>query len=233
MESCHCADILWLDNSSGFYLMQTQHAHTSSSSQPPKARAFDLPGDRVLHAPDRPADVQHVKLAITLDFEQETVSGTVYTTFSALFDKVKTVTFDAIDLHVERVTIGSAESGNELLFSNDAKKLAVTLDRPYRYGEQFTLAIAYHAKPRTGLHFVKPAPEDPTRPIQAWTVGQPSYHRYWFPCHDAPNDRATTEIIVTVPAQFLTVSNGNLLSVTDNGATKTQDRKSTRLNSSH
>ncbi len=68
---------------------------------------------------------------------------------------------------------------------------------------------------------MKPAPEDPTRPVQMWTMGQPSYHRYWFPCHDAPNDRATTEIVVTVPAQFQTISNGNLLSVTDNGATKT------------
>ncbi len=223
MKSCNCADILWLENGSGLYFMQTQHTHVASvASPPPEARSFELPGDRVLYAPDRPADVRHVKLDITLDFEQETVSGTVYTTFSALFDEVKTVTFDAIDLHIERVTI---EGGGELLcrdsFSPSAKKLVVTLDRPYHYGEQFTIAIEYHAKPRTGMHFVKPASEDPTRPVQVWTVGQPSYHRYWFPCHDAPNDRATTEMIVTVPAQFLTVSNGNLLSVTDNGATKT------------
>ncbi|HLJ35973.1 MAG TPA: hypothetical protein VKU38_20105, partial [Ktedonobacteraceae bacterium] len=216
MESCNCADILWLENGSGLYFMQTQHSHAASmASPPPKARSFELPGDRVLYAPNRPADVRHVKLDIALDVEQETVSGTVYTTFSALFDEVKTVTFDAIELHIERVSIENGENGSELLWSNDAKKLVVTLDRPYHYGEQFTIAIEYHAKPRTGMHFVKPAPEDPTRPVQVWTVGQPSYHRYWFPCHDAPNDRATTEMIVTVPVQFLTVSNGNLLSVTD------------------
>jgi aminopeptidase N len=220
MESCNCADILWLEDGSGLYFMQTQHAHMSP---PPKARSFEMPGDRVLYAPDRPADVRHVKLDIALDFAQETVSGTVYTTFSALFDEVKTVTFDAIDLHIERVSVGNDGDGkgDELLFSNDARKLVVTLDRPYRYGELFTVAVEYHAKPRTGMHFVQPAPEDPTRPVQMWTMGQPSYHRYWFPCHDAPNDRATTEIVVTVPAQFLTISNGNLLSVTDNGATKT------------
>ena len=222
MESCQCAQVLWLEDGSGLYFMQThQHGHLSP---PPKARAFDLPGDRVLYAPDRPADVRHVRLDITLNVEQETVRGTVYTTFAALFDEVKAVTFDAIDLHIERVTLANSESdenGSELVFSNDAKKLVVTLDRPYSYGEQFTVAIEYHAKPRTGMHFVRPAPEDPTRPGQVWTMGQPSYHRYWFPCHDAPNDRATTEMIVTVPAQFVTISNGNLLSVTDNGATKT------------
>ncbi|MEO8971792.1 MAG: hypothetical protein ABI406_09365, partial [Ktedonobacteraceae bacterium] len=97
MESCNRADILWLENGSGLYFMQTQHTHMSP---PPKARAFDVPGDRVLYSPDRPADVQHVKLDIALDFEREAVSGTVYTTFSVLFDEVKTVTFDAIDLHI-------------------------------------------------------------------------------------------------------------------------------------
>ena len=97
----------------------------------------------------------------------------------------------------------------------------MTLDRAYKYGEEFTIAVEYHARPRTGLHFMKPEPEDPSRPVQAWTFGQPRYHSHWFPCHDAPNDRATTEIIATVPAQFITISNGDLLSVTDHGTTRT------------
>ena len=184
----------------------------------PKAHAFELPGDKVQYAPDRPADVRHVKLEITLDFEQETISGTAYTTFSTLYEEARTITFDAVELQIEKVALAG---GVDLAYSTPNKKLIVTLDRPYHHGEEFTIAITYHARPRTGLHFVKPAPEDPTRPVQAWTFGQPRYHSYWFPCHDSPNDRATTEIIVTVPAQFLTVSNGKLLSVTDNGATKT------------
>src|SRR5579885_2520064 len=184
----------------------------------PKAHAFELPGDKVQYAPDRPADVKHVRLEITLDFEQETISGTVYTAFSTLYEEARTITFDAVELQIEKVAL---VDGTDLAYSTTNKKLIVTLDRPYHHGEEFTIAVTYHARPRTGLHFVKPAPEDPTRPVQAWTFGQPRYHSYWFPCHDAPNDRATTEIIVTVPAQFLTVSNGNLLSVTDNGATKT------------
>jgi len=184
----------------------------------PKARSFELADDGVHYAPDRPADVKHVKLVFSLDFENETISGTAYTTFSALYDEVKTITFDAVELHIEGVTLDDAQ---KLQYSSDGKKLVVTLDRPYQYGEVFTVAVTYNAKPRTGLHFIKPAAEDPTRPVQAWTFGQPRYHSNWFPCHDSPNDRATTEIIVTVPAQFLTVSNGKLLSVTDNGATKT------------
>ena len=212
MEGCNRARAMMLDDRYSLLFLLEQ-----TNAPIPKARSFELADDRVQYAPDRPADVKHVKLVITLDFEQETVSGTVSTTFSALYEEVKSISFDAIDLQVERITL---TGGQVLAFSNDAKKLTLALDRPYHYGEEFTVAVEYHAKPRTGLHFIKPAPEDPTRPVQAWTFGQPRYHSYWFPCHDAPNDRATTEIIVTVPAHFQTIANGNLISVTDHGATK-------------
>ena len=213
MKSCNRGRIISIEDGYSLYLF-----NESGLAPTPKARSFELPDDHVQYAPDRPADVKHVKLIITLDFEQETVSGTVYTTFSTLYDDLKTITFDAVELQIERVML---EDGKELAFNTDAKKLIVTLDRPYYFGEQITFAIEYHAKPRTGLHFIKPAPEDPARPVQAWTFGQPRYHSHWFPCHDASNDRATTEIIATVPAQFMTISNGTLLGVTANGATRT------------
>ncbi|HEY6409460.1 MAG TPA: M1 family metallopeptidase, partial [Ktedonobacteraceae bacterium] len=213
MEGCNRARAMMLDDRYSLLFL-----HNQAMTPTPKARSFELADDHAQYAPDRPADVKHVKLVITLDFEQETVSGTVSTSFSALYEEVKTVSFDAIELQVEHVML---DGGKELAFSNDGKKLTVTLDRPYRHGEEFTVAVEYHAKPRTGLHFIKPALEDPTRPVQAWTFGQPRYHSYWFPCHDAPNDRATTEMIVTVPAHFQTVANGNLISVTEHGASRT------------
>ena len=213
MNSCNRGHIISLHNDYSLCLFSD-----SKRTPTPKARSFELPGDRVQYAPDRPADVKHVKLVIALDFDNETISGKAYTTFSALYDELKAITFDAVELHIERVTL---DDGTELAYSTDAKKLIVTLDRTYHHGEQFTIVVEYHAKPRIGLQFIKPSPEDPTRPVQAWTFGQPRYHSRWFPCHDAPNDRATTEIIATVPAQFITISNGNLLSVQDHGDTKT------------
>ena len=213
MNNCNRGYVIGLGSGYSLALL-----NTGKLAPTPRARSFELADDQVHYAPDRPADVKHVKLAISLDFEQETVSGTAYTTFIALYDDLKTITFDAVELHIEHVRL---EDGKELEFTSEAKKLIVTLDRPYHYAEEFTIAIEYHAKPRTGLHFIKPAPDDPARPLQAWTFGQPRYHSHWFPCHDSPNDRATSEIIATVPAQFITISNGNLLDVTDHGETKT------------
>ncbi len=215
MFTCNRGEAIELGNGYSLFMFEHGLGHTLPS---PQARSFEFAGDQLQFAPDRPADVQHVKLDITLDFEQETVSGTAYTTFSTLYEELKTISLDAEELQIESVTLAD---GPKLSYAYTGKKIIVTLDRPYKYGEQFTTAIQYHARPRIGLQFMKPVPEDPTRPVQAWTFGQPRYHSFWFPCHDAPNDRATTEIIVTVPAQFLTVSNGNLLSVTDKGATKT------------
>src|SRR5436853_2624127 len=71
----------------------------------PKSRSFELPGDRLQYAPDRPADMQHVKLALTLDFDQETISGTVYTTFSVLYEEVRTISFDAFEFQIEKVSL--------------------------------------------------------------------------------------------------------------------------------
>jgi aminopeptidase N len=212
MARCNRAQAISLgDGYSMFFLQEYDRIPN------PVARTFALPGDTPHYPPDRPADVKHIKIDITLDFEQETISSTVYTTFTTLFEEIQSISFDAVELHVQKVTIDD----NEARHSASDKKLTVQLDRPYQHGEEFTVAITYNAKPRTGLHFIKPAPEDPTRPVHAWTFGQPRYNSYWFPCHDAPNDRATTEIIATVPAQFLAIANGNLLEVKHNDATRT------------
>ncbi len=211
MPNHYCAHSINLDDGYSLYALNAQ-------APQPKARSFEMSHDQVHYAPDRPADAKHVVLDIALDFERETISGTVSTTFTVLYEEAKTLTFDVVDLQIERVTLAD---GTALTHSLGARKLVVTLDRAYKHGEELTVVIAYSGKPRSGIHFNKPGEEDPTRPVQAWTQAQTHYASFWFPCHDAPNERATTELFATVPAQFITISNGNLLEVVDNGATKT------------
>lgn len=202
------------------------HEHELNSSLAYlKARSFALAGDRPHYAPDRPADVRHIRLDIALNFEHETISGTASLTFSALYEELRTIILDAVDLHIEQVNMAN---GAGLKYHADGKKLIITLDRTYAHGEEFTIAVRYSAKPRTGLHFVKPAPEDTTRPIQAWSMGQPRYASHWFPCLDSPGERATSEIFVTVPTRFQTISNGNLLGVTESSADSRLDGIATK-----
>src|SRR5579859_4375452 len=183
--------------------------------------AFALPGDRPVYAPDRPADVRHVDIAVKLDFASKSVAGTVTTHFTALFEEVREVTFDAAELVIERVTLTGADV--TLAHWSEGEKLHVRLDRMYRHGEGFAIAIQYSAQPRIGLIFVEPSEGNPDHPVQAWTQGETEYHHFWFPCHDFPNDRATTTLRATVPGGCFVLSNGKLEGVTehDGGATKT------------
>ena len=66
-----------------------------------------------------------------------------------------------------------------------------------------TIAIDYKGAPRRGLYFIAPDDGYPDKPVQAWTQGQDEDSRYWFPCFDAPNEKATSEVTVTVPGDHV------------------------------
>ena len=193
---------------------------TGSSEWMTDEPTFALPGDKPRYAPDRPVDVRHVDIDVTLDFERQQVRGVVTHSFSALFDAVRVVTLDAAELHIDRVTL--ADGATTLEWWSEGEKLHIQLDRAYSYGEEFGVRVSYWAQPRTGLVFVAPDAGNPDLPVQVWTQGETEYHHFWFPCHDFPNDRATTSLAATVPASFFALSNGKLEEARDNGdGTKT------------
>ncbi|MEJ7675942.1 MAG: hypothetical protein WKF59_25400 [Chitinophagaceae bacterium] len=45
-----------------------------------------------------------------------------------------------------------------------------------------------------------------------WTQGETESNSAWFPTIDKPNQKTTQEIFMTVPAKFITLSNGSLIS---------------------
>src|SRR5438034_7310928 len=65
------------------------------------------------------------------------------------------------------------------------------------------------------MYFILPDKDYPDRPIQIWTQGESEDTRYYLPTYDYPNDRLTTETILTVPSSWVTVANGKLINVTD------------------
>jgi aminopeptidase N len=196
--------------------------HEGGDFAPSAGPSFNLPGDRPRYAPDRPADVRHVDIAVALDFEHDALRGDVTTEFTALFERVAEVSFDAAELEIASVTLGGAAKETALDLWTDHEKLHVRLDREYTHGESFSVGVRYSATPRIGLVFVHPSEGNPDLPHQAWTQGETEYHHFWFPCHDFPNERATTAMHATVPGSFFALSNGKLGSVDDNAdGTKT------------
>ena len=66
---------------------------------------------------------------------------------------------------------------------------------------------------RKGFYFVGPDKDYPEKHWEAWTQGETTEARYWFPCIDHPRVKFSSEISVIVPIGFTAISNGILLNV--------------------
>jgi len=158
-------------------------------------------------------DLEHSRIALRFNLEEKKVIGDVIHTLTILRD-TQGIAFDSAGLQIQSVTLNKAAA----TFETSEDKLRITLPKPAKPGEKFTVEIKYEGKPTKGLYFILPDKDYPNRPKQVWTQGESEDTRYYLPTYDYPNDRLTTETILTVPAEWLTVSNGKLISVTDAGS---------------
>ncbi|MCG3205640.1 MAG: hypothetical protein KCHDKBKB_02362 [Elusimicrobia bacterium] len=179
---------------------------------------FALKGSTASYAPDRTFDTEHIRLELTLDFNRESLKGICTTRLRALIDNPPEMKFDAVNFHLGAVLWNKKKA---VTHYKDGV-LTITPPKSIRAGEMAQVEIHYQViQPKLGLNFVKPNKNYPKRPTQAWTQGEDEYARYWFPCHDAPHERTTTEVIATVPQGFKAISNGKLLRTTHQTRKKT------------
>ncbi len=165
------------------------------------------------YARSRDYDLQHSKIALRFDLEHKKILGDVIHSVSILKDGTAKLAFDSIGLTIQGVTVNRAAAK----FESTAEKLIVLLPSAAKAGEKIDVQIRYEGKPTKGLYFILPTKDYPDRPRQIWTQGESEDTRYYLPTYDYPNDRLTTETILTVPASWITVGNGKLVSVTDAG----------------
>jgi aminopeptidase N len=153
-------------------------------------------------------DLQHVKLELSFDLPAREIKGTATLRMAPLAGDLRELWLDSAGLTIESVTAG----GRALAFRTTDDRLYITLDRQYAAGTAVDFAVRYHAQPKRGLFFVLPDKYHPHRPSQIWANGDTAggNNRYWFPIYDFPNDKTTTEMLVTVPAGWETLSNGRL-----------------------
>ena len=212
-------------------------AHTAQSQPTPQqmARPAARPIPPPQYIPPHDYDQRNIKLDLRFDWEREQAIGTATITLAPVVKDLRRVDFDGAFMSVSGAAL---QSGAPLKFEYDAtkEKLSVLLDRAYQPSEELTVVISYHTNQPPpekragfgggGLNFIKPRPDDPSRPRQIWSQGEAESNHLWFPCFDHPNDFATSEMIATVEKPLSVVSNGKLISVKDNSdGTRTYDWK--------
>jgi aminopeptidase N len=179
--------------------------------------------------PGRRFSIKHLKLEIQIDDEKESVEGTATLTLSPINDGFDHFELDAAEMSVAGVKLlaveqrgtgnlvrSTAQFATRLDFETHPDRLTVELDRSYARDEQITVAISYSCFPRKGLFFIKPDDAYPNKPCQIWSQGENEDSHWWFPCHDVTNQKMSTEMLVTVKANYFALSNGELLGVRDN-----------------
>ncbi|GAB3578869.1 M1 family metallopeptidase [Hymenobacter daeguensis] len=174
-------------------------------------------------------DLVHTKLNVRFDYAKRYLYGEAELTLKPHGVPTDSLRLDAKGMDIKSVGIVSDPSHLELTFTlpfrYNGQQLVVNLLSAIPAGKAYTIRISYIAKPdelnakgsdaiggAKGLYFINPDSAVAGKPVQIWTQGETESNSAWFPTIDKPNQKTTTEISLTVPAKYVTLSNGRLTS---------------------
>lgn len=179
--------------------------------------------------PEKLFSLKHTRLEASFDITNARMDGKVWITLSPHFYKQDSLLLDAKGMKIYEVSLVKGSQKNKLNFSYDQKQIRIKLDRTYSKEESLTIYISYMALPNEwiaegsaaitdakGLYFINPKGEEKNKPTQFWTQGETEATSVWCPTIDKPNQKTTNEILMRVPAKWVTLSNGKLIQQTIN-----------------
>jgi len=169
-------------------------------------------------------------LNLRLDIDIPTMNEAKLTAKATLTAQAIGRTRDQLVLDCRGPQVGRVSvDGVDTAFNVENGKLRIVLPTPAELGRPITLVIHYSldfsANKGEGLTWSpgKADAQSLTRRVpQIHAQGQAELNSRWFPCHDFPNERLTTEIAVTVEDGFDVVSNGRLVERASAGNARTR-----------
>ncbi len=163
----------------------------------------------------RPYDIRHYKINITVDVPHDSIWGYTEVTVMAQEDNVNTFTLYLVGLTIDSIVNGDISCSYTRLDSI----LNITLPSTLNQGDSTKVTIFYHGIPTIGggvfgggLHITSDI---------VYVDDEPWGAKRWFPCLDAPDDKGTSELIITVPQDQELVGNGVLVETSSSNGWKT------------
>ncbi|MCC6661941.1 MAG: hypothetical protein IT437_13770 [Phycisphaerales bacterium] len=185
----------------------------------PVRPGFDAATGRDLtHYPPSPVvDFTHMSLVLDIpDMNTPRALAVQTLDFQPVSEGVTTLRLDARLLRIDDATL--TEVGVDeprtvpSTFEADGRWLTLRFPKPLVRGTAYSLATTYAIDdPPKGLWWTPEDPAWPGRAAQVYSQGESEFNSYWFPCHDFPNDRMTTDLTVRVPVGYTVSSNGRLM----------------------
>jgi len=173
-----------------------------------------LPEGRERRIRDRDYDLLHLRAELAIDPARGRVEGTATLSLAPLAP-LDVVEVDAIGLEVAAVRVDGAPAR----FALEERRLRIELGALAPAGRTLELAVVYAATPTAGIYF-QPDRRDPDR-YWITTYGEGGLAANWLPIYAAPNDKLTSEMVITVPRPYSVVSNGRLVAREERGSAVT------------
>ena len=179
-------------------------------------------------------DLVHTKLKVDFNFFDKTMNGEAWVTLKPHYYDANKVVLDANTMIISEVKLNE----KNLNFIYNDFDLEIVLPKTYTKNQEFTLYIKYLSQPEKvkdrgskaitdakGLYFINTDGFDKNKTAQIWTQGETQANSAWFPTIDAPNQKMTQEIEITVPNKYATLSNGALINQIKKGKNRTDHWK--------
>jgi aminopeptidase N len=175
----------------------------------------------------RVCDLIHTQLHLSFDYTKQWVLGTAVLDLRMYASPASSVKLDAKGFSILRVAQIVKKDTLSLNYKYDSIGLLINLNKVYGARDTFRVLVQYIAKPNElkgeggkaitdsrGLYFINPLGTDPNKPRQIWSQGETEYNSCWFPTIDAPNEKHTQDIYLTIDSSDVSLSNGLLIKST-------------------
>ena len=175
--------------------------------------------------------LMHTRVDVSFDWVKCYLFGKATITAAPYFYPSDSLILDAKGMDIHEVSLVTGKGKKPLKYNYVDKQLHIGLDKVYTSKEKYTVFIDYTSKPNElkeeqggssaitshkGLFFINPDGKDKNKPKELWTQGETEDNSCWFPTIDKPNQRMTEEIYITTEKENKTLSNGELVSSTQN-----------------
>ena len=155
-------------------------------------------------------DVKHIKAKLAVDTENHKVSGVVTHTISPLHPFLSQIELDCgPDLKVTKVTAGTGAT--PCTFGHKQGKLTIKLDGLTGRMTRSTWPSSIRARRRAGFTLSSRRPAIRRRRCRSGPRASQRIRGAGFRATTIPNERATSEMIITVPKPLFVLSNGVLV----------------------
>jgi aminopeptidase N len=170
-------------------------------------------------------DVTHYRLELEVDPNSRHLSGANSMSVTSLVDGLSSFQFW---LHSNYSIDSMHVDGDSAQWARlDAEVIEVDLGRKYDLGDEFELRVAYRGTPPAGAGFgsIVFATQD-SGPVVS-TLSEPWFSYTWWPVKEDSRDKATGELLITVPSDMTVVANGVLVDVQSVGGGRRRHHWST------